>query len=163
MTTSGPEVNFKSLIKRPACFLAYGFGAGLAPKAPGTFGTIVALPIYWSIQDWSLPVYLTLVLVMFIAGIWLCQRASDWLKQDDASGIVWDEIVGYLVAMTFAPTGWQWMLVGFVLFRFFDILKPWPVSLADKKLHGGLGVMLDDVIAGLYALVFLLTGSHFIN
>ncbi len=163
MTTSSPEVNFKSLIKRPACFVAYGFGAGLAPKAPGTIGTLVALPIYWLIQNWSLTAYLALIMGMFIAGIWLCQKASDWLKQDDASGIVWDEIVGYLVAMTFAPTGWQWMLLGFVLFRFFDILKPWPVSLADKKLHGGLGVMLDDVIAGLYAAVFLLIGSHFLN
>ncbi len=163
MTTSGPEVNFKSLIKRPACFIAYGFGAGLAPKAPGTFGTLVALPIYWLIQNWSLTTYVALVLVMFIAGIWLCQKASDWLKQDDASGIVWDEIVGYLVAMTFAPSGWQWILVGFVLFRFFDILKPWPVSLADRKLHGGLGVMLDDVVAGLYAAAFLLIGSHFVN
>ncbi len=163
MTTSGPEVNFKSLIKRPACFLAYGFGAGLAPKAPGTFGTIVALPIYWLIQNWSLTAYVALVLVMFIAGIWLCQKASDWLKQHDASGIVWDEIVGYLVAMTLAPSGWQWMLVGFVLFRFFDILKPWPVSLADRKLHGGLGVMLDDVVAGLYAAIFLLIITHFLN
>lgn len=156
MTTSGPEVNFKSLIKRPACFVAYGFGAGLAPKAPGTFGTIVALPIYWLIQNWSLTAYVALVLVMFIAGIWLCQKASDWLKQDDASGIVWDEIVGYLVAMTLAPSGWQWMLVGFVLFRFFDILKPWPVSLADRKLHGGLGVMLDDFVAGVYSLALIL-------
>lgn len=163
MTTSGPEVNFKSLIKRPACFVAYGFGAGLAPKAPGTFGTVVALPIYWLMQNWSLAAYIALVLVMFIAGIWLCQKASDWLKQDDASGIVWDEIVGYLVAMTLAPSGWQWMLVGFVLFRFFDILKPWPVSLADRKLHGGLGVMLDDVVAGLYAAIFLLIITHFLN
>lgn len=163
MTTSGPEVNFKSLIKRPACFVAYGFGAGLAPKAPGSFGTLVALPIYWLMQNWSLTAYIALVLVMFIAGIWLCQKASDWLKQDDASGIVWDEIVGYLVAMTCAPAGWQWMLAGFVLFRFFDILKPWPVSLADRKLHGGLGVMLDDVVAGLYAAAFLLIGSHFVN
>jgi phosphatidylglycerophosphatase A len=114
-------------------------------------------------QNWSLTAYIALVLVMFIAGIWLCQKASDWLKQDDASGIVWDEIVGYLVAMTFAPSGWQWMLVGFVLFRFFDILKPWPVSLADRKLHGGLGVMLDDVAAGLYAALFLLIISHFLN
>jgi phosphatidylglycerophosphatase A len=163
MTTSGPEVNFKSLIIRPACFVAYGFGAGLAPKAPGTFGTLVALPIYWLIQNWSLTAYVALILVMFIAGIWLCQKASDWLKQDDASGIVWDEIVGYLVAMTLAPSGWQWMLVGFVLFRFFDILKPWPVSLADRKLHGGLGVMLDDVVAGLYAAIFLLIITHFLN
>ncbi len=151
MTTSGLKVNFRSLIRRPACFLAYGFGAGLAPKAPGTFGTLVALPIYWLIQDSPLLEYLILVLALSIIGIWLCQRAADWVKLDDPSGIVWDEIVGYLVAMTFAPSGWQWMLLGFVLFRFFDILKPWPVNLADRHLHGGLGIMLDDIVAGIMA------------
>lgn len=155
MTTSSPEVNLKTLIKRPACFIAYGFGSGLAPKAPGTFGTLVALPIFYLMQDLTLAVYLAIVMSAFIAGIWLCQRAADWLNNDDPSGVVWDEIVGYLVAMTFAPAGWQWMLIGFVLFRFFDIVKPWPVSLADKKLHGGVGIMLDDVVAGIYALVII--------
>lgn len=155
MTTSRPEVNFKSLIKRPACFIAYGFGSGLAPKAPGTFGTLAALPIYWLIKDWHIAAYLTFLALVFIVGIWVCQQAADWLKNDDPSGVVWDEIVGYLVAMAFAPSGWQWMLVGFLLFRFFDIVKPWPVSLADKKLHGGLGIMLDDVVAGIYALVII--------
>lgn len=151
MTTSVPEVTFRRLIKRPACFLAYGFGAGLAPKAPGTFGTLVGLPIYFIIQDWSLSAYLAFVLAAFMLGIWLCQRTVDWLKRDDPSEVVWDEIVGYLLTMTFAPPGWEWMLVGFVLFRFFDILKPWPVSLADRKVHGGFGIMLDDVLAGLMA------------
>jgi phosphatidylglycerophosphatase A len=155
MTTSAPEVNFKSLLKRPSSFIAYGFGSGLAPKAPGTFGTLVALPIYWFMQDWSLTTYLLTVFLAFVAGIWFCQRTVDWIKQDDPSGVVWDEIVGYLVAMTFAPVGWQWMLIGFVLFRFFDIVKPWPVSWADKKLHGGFGIMLDDLIAGVYVIVFL--------
>lgn len=153
MTTSKPEVTFKTLIQRPACFIAYGFGSGLAPKAPGTFGTLAALPIFWLIQDWHITAYLAFVLVAFVAGIWLCQRTADWIKQDDPSGVVWDEIVGYLVTMAFAPAGWQWMITGFVLFRFFDIVKPWPVSLADKKLHGGLGIMLDDVVAGLYAVL----------
>jgi phosphatidylglycerophosphatase A len=155
MTTSAPEVTFKALLKRPSSFIAYGFGSGLAPKAPGTFGTLAALPIYWLMQDWPLTVYLTVVFLAFMAGIWFCQRTVDWIKQDDPSGVVWDEIVGYLVAMTFAPGGWLWMLIGFVLFRFFDILKPWPVSWADKKLHGGLGIMLDDVVAGLYSALAL--------
>lgn len=159
MTTSRPEVNFKTLIKRPACFIAYGFGSGLAPKAPGTFGTLAALPIYWLIQDWPVAIYLTFVVLAFIAGIWLCQQAADWLNSEDPSGVVWDEIVGYLVAMSYAPAGWQWILIGFVLFRFFDIVKPWPVSLADKKLHGGLGIMLDDVVAGLYAALVLYIGQ----
>lgn len=151
MTISAPDVNFKTLLKNPAAFIAYGFGAGLSPKAPGTMGTLVAIPIYWLIQDWSLFAYLTFTVVAFLFGIWICQRTVDWLKQDDPGAVVWDEVVGYLVTMIAAPQGWAWIITGFVLFRIFDILKPWPVSLADKKLHGGLGIMLDDVIAGAMA------------
>ncbi len=155
MTTSRPEVNFKTLLKKPAAFIAYGFGSGLSPKAPGTFGTLVAIPIYWLIQDWSLTAYLIFTLIAFLFGIWICQKTVDWLKQDDPGGIVWDEVVGYLVTMIAAPQGWLWITLGFVLFRLFDITKPWPVSLADRKIHGGLGVMLDDVIAGVYAAIAL--------
>src|SRR5690554_2080570 len=110
MTTSPNKVTFQDLLKRPACFLAYGFGAGLTPKAPGTMGTIVALPIYWLIQDVSLLTYLLITIIAFIAGIWICQQAVDWLQQDDPSAVVWDEIVGYLVTMIAAPAGWQGML-----------------------------------------------------
>jgi phosphatidylglycerophosphatase A len=155
MTTSAPEVTFKALLKRPSSFIAYGFGSGLAPKAPGTVGTLAALPSYWLMQDWPLTIYLASVFLAFMAGIWLCQRTVDWIKEDDPSGVVWDEIVGYLVAMSFAPDGWEWMLTGFVLFRFFDIVKPWPVSWADNRLHGGLGIMLDDVVAGTYVIAIL--------
>ena len=148
MTTLQPNVTFRELLKRPACFLGLGFGSGLAPKAPGTFGTLAAVPIYWLMQDLSLAIYLAITIIAAIAGIWICQKSADWLGTDDPSAVVWDEIVGYMVTMIAAPAGWQWMLVGFILFRFFDILKPWPISWADKKLHGGLGIMLDDVIAG---------------
>lgn len=151
MTTSQNKVTFTELLRRPACFLAYGFGSGLSPKAPGTAGTVAALPLYWLIQDVNVWLYLLITLLAFVAGIWICQQAVNWLKQDDPSAVVWDEIVGYLVTMIAAPTGWQWMLLGFVLFRIFDIWKPWPVALADRKLHGGLGIMLDDVIAGILA------------
>jgi len=155
MTTSQPIVNFKELIKRPVCFLGLGFGTGLAPKAPGTFGTLAALPIYWLMKDLSLTIYLILTVIAFFAGIWICQQAANWLEKDDPSAVVWDEIVGYLVTMAAAPPGWLWMVIGFVLFRFFDILKPWPINYADKNLHGGFGIMLDDVIAGLMALGLL--------
>lgn len=155
MTTSGPEVNVKTLIKRPAAFIAYGFGSGLSPAAPGTFGTLVAIPIFWLIQDWSLTAYLMFTVFAFVFGIWICQRTVDWLKQDDPGGVVWDEVVGYLVTMLAAPKGWVWLIVGFVLFRFFDILKPWPINIADKKLHGGFGIMFDDVIAGAMAAVVM--------
>lgn len=144
-------VTFKALLKRPLCFLAYGFGSGLAPKAPGTFGTLVAIPLYLLMASLSLPVYIAVVIVGFIAGIWICQAAVDWVGQEDPSAVVWDEIIGFLITMTFAPSGWQWIIIGFLLFRLFDIWKPWPVSYADKKLHGGLGIMLDDVLAGVYA------------
>ncbi|WP_438970216.1 phosphatidylglycerophosphatase A family protein [Methylophaga sp.] len=155
MTTSGPDVNFKALLKRPAAFIAYGFGSGLSPIAPGTFGTLVAIPLFWLIQDWSLVAYLGFTLAAFLFGIWICQLTVDWIKQDDPGGVVWDEVVGYLVTMIAAPKGWLWIVLGFILFRFFDILKPWPVSLADKKLHGGFGVMFDDVVAGIYAAFIL--------
>ncbi|MCB2426609.1 phosphatidylglycerophosphatase A family protein [Methylophaga pinxianii] len=151
MTISLNKISFLDLLKRPVCLLAYGFGAGLSPKAPGTIGTIVALPIYWLLRDLDLIRYLLITVIAFIAGVWICQQAVNWLKQDDPSSVVWDEIVGYLVTMIAAPAGWQWMLLGFVLFRVFDIWKPWPVSLADRKLHGGFGIMVDDVIAGIFA------------
>jgi len=155
MSTSQPKVNFRELIKRPACFLGLGFGSGLAPVAPGTFGTLAAIPIYCLMQNLSLTIYLVLTIIAFIVGIWICQQSADWLGKEDPSAVVWDEIVGYLITMIAAPTGWFWVVIGFVLFRFFDILKPWPISLADREIHGGLGIMLDDVIAGVFAGVLL--------
>ncbi|MFW5425807.1 MAG: phosphatidylglycerophosphatase A [Methylophagaceae bacterium] len=153
MNTS--RINFSELLKRPACFLGLGFGSGLAPKAPGTFGTLAALPLYWLMQDLPLITYISIVVLAFIAGIWICQKSAEWLQADDPSAVVWDEIVGYLITMIAAPSGWQWMVLGFVLFRFFDILKPWPINLADKAIHGGLGIMVDDVIAGVFSLVVI--------
>lgn len=155
MTTSQANVNFRALLKRPVCFLGLGFGSGLAPKAPGTFGTLAAIPIYWLMKDLPLAIYLALTIIAFIVGIWICQQSANWLQKDDPSAVVWDEIVGYLVTMIAAPAGWQWIVIGFVLFRLFDILKPWPISYLDKNLHGGLGIMLDDVIAGLFAALCL--------
>jgi len=148
-------INFRELLKRPVCFLGLGFGSGLAPFAPGTFGTIAAIPIYLLMQDLPLTIYLFVTTVFFILGIYICQKSADWLGKDDPSAVVWDEIVGYLVTMISAPSGWQWVLIGFVLFRFFDIIKPWPISWLDKNLHGGLGIMVDDVVAGMFAMILL--------
>ena len=139
------------LLLHPLRFLAFGFGSGLVPKAPGTAGTLVAIPIYLLMQPLTLPVYLSMVAVFFLLGIWVCQHTVNVLGMPDHSAIVWDEIVGYLLTMTLAPAGWAWIAVGFVLFRFFDIVKPWPISWCDKHVHGGLGVMLDDLLAGLFA------------
>ena len=158
---SGEPVN-KPDMRNPLHLLAFGFGSGLAPKAPGTFGTLVAIPIYLLLQGLSLPLYLGLVLAGTLLGFWICDRTSRDLGVHDHGGIVWDEIIGYLLTMAFAPPGWVWLLVGFLLFRFFDILKPWPIRWLDQKVAGGVGIMLDDLLAGVYAgLVMLLLERGF--
>ncbi len=140
----------------PIHFLAFGFGSGLAPKAPGTFGTITAIPIYLLITlSNSFAVYLIATAVISIIGIWICGKTSKDLGVHDHSGIVWDEIAGYLITMIMVPLTWHWVLAGFVLFRIFDILKPWPISWLDKKVSGGLGIMLDDIVAGVFALIVM--------
>jgi len=131
--------------------LALGFGAGLAPCAPGTAGTLVAVPFYLALEALATPWYLAAVAALFVLGVWICGRTARDLGRADPGAIVWDEIVGYLATMVMAPHGWSWIAVGFVLFRIFDIFKPWPVNLADRALHGGLGIMLDDLLAAGYA------------
>lgn len=149
-------------IKDPVLFLALGFGTGLSRFAPGTFGTLAALPFYWMMQSLPIFYYSLITVLLFAVGILLCGVAADKLGVHDHPGIVWDEIVGYLVTMFLAPAGWLWVIVGFILFRLFDIWKPWPISWLDAKVSGGLGIMIDDVLAGIYAagvlqlLVFLL-------
>jgi phosphatidylglycerophosphatase A len=144
-----------SIWRNPIHFLAFGFGSGAMPVAPGTFGTLAAVPIYWFMQPLSLWAYLAVVLAVCVVGVWLCDVTSRDLGVHDHGGIVWDEIAGYLITMIAAPSGWQWMLVGFVLFRIFDIIKPWPIGWADRRVQGGLGIMLDDVLAAVYALAIL--------
>jgi phosphatidylglycerophosphatase A len=137
--------------KRADSFIACGFGSGAAPYAPGTFGTLAGLPLYWLLQDTSLSLYLGATLVLFIFGVWICGRTARALGVHDHAGIVWDEIVGFLVTMTLAPAGWFWWLSGFLLFRLFDIWKPWPIRYLDKRVAGGFGIMIDDILAGVYA------------
>ena len=122
------------------------------PKAPGTWGTLVALPLYAVMADWGLWFYLLVTLLLGLVGVWLCHVTARDLDVHDHPGIVWDEIVGYLITMVAAPEGWLWWIVGFVLFRFFDIVKPWPIKVVDRDVGGGFGIMLDDVLAGLMAL-----------
>lgn len=139
----------------PVHFLAFGFGLGRIPVAPGTFGTLAGIPFFLLLQPLTLAVYLAIVAVMFLVGIWLCHKTAHDLGVHDHPGIVWDEIVGYLITMTAAPAGWQWLVIGFVLFRVFDILKPWPIRYFDRKVPGGFGIMLDDVLAGVFAAMIL--------
>lgn len=145
----------KGFLKDPANFLAFGLGSGCSPKAPGTAGTVIAVLLYLPLQYLPLWLYLGFIVVTFILGVWLCEHASKSLGVHDHGGIVWDEFVGYWITMIAAPAGWLWILLGFVLFRLFDIWKPWPIKLADKKVGGGFGVMFDDVLAGIYALIGL--------
>ena len=139
------------VLKDPICFLAFGFGSGLAPKAPGTFGTLAAVPLYLLASSLPLPAYLGLTLLMFLAGVWLCGRCEQILGVQDHSGIVWDEFVGLFITLAGAPVTPGEVIAGFLLFRLFDVLKPWPIGWFDRRVHGGLGVMLDDVLAGLFA------------
>lgn len=137
--------------RNPWHFLAFGCGSGAMPVAPGTFGTLFAIPVYLLMEGLSWPVYLAIVIGLYVFGVWLCERVSNDIGEHDHSGIVWDELVGYLLTMIAAPAGWMWVMIGFVLFRIFDIWKPWPINWADQKVTGGQGIMLDDVIAAIYA------------
>lgn len=151
-----PSAQFaRPLLKTPAGWIASGLGAGFFPYASGTFGTLVALVPWLAWRHLPLWQYGLLVLVAFFIGVWASQRVIDTIQVQDPSVIVWDEFVGLWIALFAAPAGWAWALAGFVLFRFFDILKPWPVSWADGHVEGGLGAMLDDAFAGVYALLAL--------
>ena len=141
------------MLANPLHLLSLGFGSGLAPRAPGTFGTLVAIPFYLLLAELDLPFYLVIVAVAFVIGVFLCGYTSKALGVHDHSGIVWDEFVGFWITMIAVPLSWQSILLGFVLFRIFDIFKPWPVNIADKKMQGGFGIMIDDVLAGIYALI----------
>lgn len=135
--------------------LALGLGSGLSPKAPGTVGTVVAVPLYILLSYLSPVHYMGVVFMLALVGIYLCDvTARDFGVLDDPR-IVWDEIVGYLLTMFLAPTGWYWIVLGFALFRLFDILKPWPVKLCETKMKGGLGIMADDWLAAGYAWLIL--------
>jgi phosphatidylglycerophosphatase A len=139
------------LWRRPVHLLAFGLGTGAAPFAPGTFGTLLGIPLYLALQSLSLPIYVALCAVLFIVGVVLCHITARDLNVHDHPGIVFDEIVGYLVTMIGAPHGWPWIVAGFLLFRLFDIWKPWPVRVADRGVGGGFGIMLDDLLAAGYA------------
>ena len=141
--------------RSPVQFLAFGFGSGLSPKAPGTVGTLAAVPVYLLVADWPLWAYSLLVLAAAVAGVWICQRASDQLQVHDHPGIVWDEFVGYWITLWAVPADWLWIAIGFVVFRILDIAKPWPISHLDRQVKGGFGIMIDDILAGVMACAIL--------
>ncbi len=141
----------RTVFTRPTYLIAYGFGTGLVPRAPGTAGSLFGLLLFLPVLILPLLLQLAFILAALLLGIHITGKVAAELNLKDPGGIVWDEFVGMWIVMLWLPS-WWWLPVAFLLFRFFDILKPWPVSLADKSLKGGPGIMLDDVLAGLLSL-----------
>ena len=157
MTTSAdrPRRPAAALLRDPACALALGFGTGLAPRAPGTCGALLGLPLAAALAPLPVAMAVLVLGVLSALGVWCCARAGQRLGVADHPAIVWDEVVGQALALLAVPFGWWQYLLGFALFRLFDILKPWPVGAIDRQVGGGLGVMLDDLAAGVLAGVAL--------
>jgi phosphatidylglycerophosphatase A len=155
MTTSRPDCTF--LLAHPAHLIAFGFGSGLAPKAPGTVGTLLGVPLFWLITAAvpDLPNRSILLIAAFLLGVWACGKTGRALGVADHGGMVWDEIVAFALVLLFTPAGWLWMALAFALFRLFDILKPWPIRVADRHLKNGFGVMFDDLLAAAFAIAAL--------
>ncbi len=145
----------KQVFRSPQMFLAFGFGSGLSPVVPGTVGTLAAIPPYILLMQLGWVGYGIAVLIAALLGIYLCASAAKTLGVHDHSGIVWDEFVGFWITMFLIPFEWEWIFIGFIFFRFFDMVKPWPISLLDKHVHGGFGIMIDDIAAGVAAALCL--------
>ena len=149
-----------AVLRDPVHLLAFGFGSGLSPVAPGTMGTLVAVPMVAVAMSFGFAAHVVFAVAAAVAGVYICGESARRLAVHDHPGIVWDEIAGYTVTMLAAPRDWYWFAAGFVLFRFFDIVKPWPIREADHSLRGGAGIMLDDIIAGIFAGAILLGVKH---
>jgi phosphatidylglycerophosphatase A len=143
-----------TVLRDPVHWPAFGFGAGLMPFAPGTWGSLPAILLWWFLPA-DLLVQAGVALVAFLAGIWICGVSARRLGVHDHSGIVWDEITGMLITLMAVPPEPGWIVAAFAAFRLFDIWKPWPIRDLDHRLGGGLGIMLDDVVAALYAALLL--------
>jgi phosphatidylglycerophosphatase A len=148
--------NLRFLLSHPAHFVALGFGAGLAPAAPGTFGTLLALPLFWLLHPRLDPIdFLILVGALYFLGVLACDRTGSDMGVEDHGSMVWDEVVAFLLVLFFTPPHVLWQAFAFVLFRLFDILKPGPVRYVEKLFRGGFGVMVDDLAAAFFSLVCL--------
>lgn len=150
-----------SLLRHPVLFAAFGFGAGLSPRLPGTCGTLVGIPLFLVLRPLGPATYVAVLTALFLIGIYLCGASARYLGLHDHGGIVWDEIVGFGVTMLPICDGiwptplpgpvWGWLIVGFVLFRALDIAKPGPIGVVDRRVGGGFGIMLDDLVAAVFA------------
>lgn len=141
--------------RRLLYLIAIGLGVGAVPIAPGTFGTVIAVPLYLLLRDLPALVYLGWVLALFAIGIGICRAAERHIGVHDHPAVVFDEIVGFLITMFLAPPQWAFIVAGFILFRLFDVWKPFPIRAVEHKVRGGLGTMLDDALAGMYGFAAL--------
>ncbi|ACR12736.1 phosphatidylglycerophosphatase A [Teredinibacter turnerae T7901] len=155
------DPTLQQLLREPRMLLAFGFGSGLSPVVPGTMGTLVGLPAIWLLALLPLPITLIVITLAAILGVYLCDYSSRQLGVHDHKGIVWDEFVGVWITFLAVPLTWPAVVAGFVIFRFFDMVKPWPICVADRKVHGGFGIMFDDLLAGLAALGTMQTLIYF--
>ena len=151
-TNKIPAPPFSQIAKDPAQFLGYGLGSGLITPAPGTWGTLAGLIVFLPVLLLSEWAAWGLLLLGMLAGSWICQKSADAIGVHDHGGIVWDEFIGIWIVLIMLPEQtWQWWLAAFVAFRFFDIVKPWPIKWIDAKVEGGFGIMMDDVVAAIMA------------
>ena len=151
-----PRPSWRFLLSHPARLVAFGFGAGLVPVAPGTWGTLLALPVFLLVSPRLEPVeFLLMLLVLFALGVWACDVTGRSLGNSDHGGMVWDETVAFLLVLFFTPAGLRWQALAFLIFRLFDILKPPPIRYYERKFKNGFGVMLDDLLAAFYTLLVL--------
>jgi len=151
-----PRPSWRFLLSHPARLVAFGFGAGLVPVAPGTWGTLLALPVFLLVSPRLEPVeFLLMLLALFALGVWACDVTGRSLGNSDHGGMVWDETVAFLLVLFFTPAGLRWQALAFLIFRLFDILKPPPIRYYERTFKNGFGVMLDDLIAAFYTLLVL--------
>ncbi|BBL22038.1 phosphatidylglycerophosphatase A [Acinetobacter radioresistens] len=162
-----PSIKFKQMTWTQRCivFCGVGFGSGLAPKAPGTFGSAFALlfiPAWLALGFFN---SVLIIVLMSLLGIYLCGRTAELMGVHDDGRIVWDEFAGqsisFLPLVYLGQMNWLWVLIGFALFRLFDVWKPWPIRVVDRRVHGGFGIMLDDIIAGIWAALCILIYLYF--
>ena len=156
------DVPVRTVLRDPVLLLAFGLGSGLSPRAPGTAGSLLAMLLVPLLASLPTAYYLLFVAAFSLFGVWVCNRASRTLGVHDHGGIVIDEFAGVWLAMAAMPVTWSWLLAGFVVFRFFDIVKPWPIRVVDRRVQGGLGIMLDDLVAGAFTWL-VLAAAHYLT
>lgn len=156
--------SWRFLARHPAHVIAFGFGAGLAPVAPGTWGTLLALPAHWLLSPRLDPVdYLLVIAVLFGLGVWACEVTGRTIGVSDHGGMVWDEAVAFLLVLFFVPATLLWQAAAFLLFRLLDILKPPPIRYYERTFRNGFGVMLDDLVAAFYTLLVFAVASKLLE